>query len=283
MLKLKTRRRRKPARARQARSPRLIQQILGWCVHAYTALGLVAAALIAVLIIHGGPDAFRSCFLLMAAATIIDSTDGILARKVRIKEAVPGFDGRRLDDIVDFLNYTTLRLLLVWRARILPAGQDAWLLLPLLASAYGFCQVQAKTDDGYFLGFPSLWNVVAFYLYALPMGAWPSLLLVVVLAGLTFVPVRHLYPSQPGRLNRLATILGSIWAILVSILVWNLPRSSAPRFSEPWQSLAYLSLFYPIFYLASAWAISLYHLKKRVRGEIASAQTNAGDQPHPQV
>ena len=108
----------------------------------------------------------------MAAATIVDSTDGTLARIVRIKEVVPGFDGRRLDDIVDFLNYTFLPLLLIWRAEILPSGQEAWLFLPLLASVYGFCQVQAKTDDGYFLGFPSLWNLVALYLYVLPLPGY---------------------------------------------------------------------------------------------------------------
>ena len=162
----------------------------------------------------------------MAAATIVDSTDGFLARKVRIKEVVPSFDGRRLDDLVDFLNYTFLPLLLIWRAGILPPGQEAWLFLPLLASAYGFCQVQAKTDDGYFLGFPSLWNVVAFYLYMLPLGPWPSLAVVVVLAILTFVPTRHLYPSQPGRLNRVATLLGVPWTVLFVWLIWKLPRQS---------------------------------------------------------
>ena len=107
-----------------------------------------------MLLVQGGPGAFRWSFLLMAAATIVDSTDGFLARKVRIKEVVPSFDGRRLDDLVDFLNYTFLPLLLIWRAGILPPGQEPWLFLPLLASAYGFCQVQAKTDDGYFLGLP---------------------------------------------------------------------------------------------------------------------------------
>src|SRR5207249_737286 len=114
-----------------------------------------------------GADAFRWSFVLMLVATLIDATDGTLARRVRIKEVLPGFDGRKLDDLVDFLTYTTLPLLLIWRAQLLPAGQDAWLLCPLLASAYGFCQVAAKTADGYFLGFPSLWNVVAFYLYVL--------------------------------------------------------------------------------------------------------------------
>ncbi len=161
MLKLKERKRRKTSHPREQRPPGKLQRVLGWCVHGYTASGLVAAGLIAVLLVRGGPDAFRWSFLLMVIATIVDSTDGTLARKIRIKEAVPSFDGRRLDDIVDFLTYTFLPLLLIYRAKILPEGQEAWLLLPLLASVYGFCQVQAKTDDGYFLGFPSLWNLVA--------------------------------------------------------------------------------------------------------------------------
>ena len=122
------------------------------------------------------PARMRSAraFVLMLVATLIDATDGTLARAIRVKEVLPGFDGRRLDDIIDFLTYTFLPLLLIWRAELLPAGREAWLLLPLLASAYGFCQVSAKTDDGYFLGFPSYWNLVAFYLYALqplPAGA----------------------------------------------------------------------------------------------------------------
>ena len=138
--------------------------LLAWSVHLYTALGLVAAAAMAVLIVRGDVAAFRAAFLLMVFATIIDATDGTLARAVRVKTVVPGFDGRRLDDLTDFLNYTFLPLFLIWRAALMPAGYEGWLLLPLLASAYGFCQVEAKTADGFLLGFPSYWNVVAIYL-----------------------------------------------------------------------------------------------------------------------
>ena len=161
MIKLKVRKPRKPPQPRELPPPGSVQRVLGWCVHGYTALGLVAAGMIAVLLVQGGPDAFRWSFLLMAIATVVDSSDGTFARMVRIKQAVPSFDGRRLDDITDFLTYTFLPLLLIWRAQILPQGQEAWLLFPLVASIYGFCQVEAKTDDGYFLGFPSLWNLVA--------------------------------------------------------------------------------------------------------------------------
>jgi phosphatidylcholine synthase len=263
MVMLQVRKRRKKPQPRAVRPPTPFDKFLGWCVHAYTALGLVAAGLIAVLLVRGDADAFRWSFLLMAIATVVDATDGTLARKVRIKEVVPSFDGRRLDDIVDFLNYTFLPLLLIWRAGILPSGQEAWLFLPLLASVYGFCQVQAKTDDGYFLGFPSLWNLVALYLYALPLGGWTSLAIVIVLALLTFVPIRHLYPSQPGLLNRVSMIAGVFWTPLVAWLIWKLPDGDASRLTESSTQLALLSLVYPIYYLAVSWAISVLHWRKQ--------------------
>jgi phosphatidylcholine synthase len=263
LVKLQVRKRQKTAHVRRLRPAGLLQRTLGWAVHGYTALGLVAAGLIAVLLVQGGASSFRWCFLLMAAATIVDSTDGFLARKVQIKEVVPSFDGRRLDDLVDFLTYTFLPLLLIWRAGILPPGQEAWLFLPLLASAYGFCQVQAKTDDGYFLGFPSLWNVVAFYLYMLPVGPWPSLAVVVILAILTFVPTRHLYPSQPGRLNRIATLLGVPWSFLFIWLIWKLPPDRSLSFESTAMRWGWISLSYPMFYLGVSWAISVDHWRKR--------------------
>jgi len=252
-------RQRRSSRPRDVQAPSRFEQFLGWCVHGYTALGLVAAAMIAALVVRGGPESFGWAFLLMALATIVDSTDGTLARRVRIKEVVPGFDGRRLDDIIDFLNYTFLPILLIWRAELLPPGQEPWLILPLLASIYGFCQVKVKTDDGYFLGFPSLWNVVAFYLYVLPLGSWASLAVIVVLAVFTFVPSKYLYPSQPGRLNQAATILGAVWTVPLGWLIWSLPASTTPRHDPSIQRLAVATLFYPVFYLGVSWIVTLNH------------------------
>ena len=174
--------------------------LLAWCVHAYTALGLVAAAAMAVLIVRGDAAAFRATFALMLVATLIDATDGLLARAVRVKEVLPGFDGRQLDYLTDFLTYVALPLLLVWRAEILPPGREAWLIVPLLAGAYWFCQVAAKTDDGYFLGFPAYWNIVAFYLYITDrligrLPGWLSLGVLLGLSVLTFVPTRYVYST----------------------------------------------------------------------------------------
>jgi phosphatidylcholine synthase len=242
-------------RQRRLRPGKTIPRVLAWGVHFYTALGLVAAAGIGVLTVQGGPDAFRGAFLLMLVATLIDATDGTLARRVRVKEVLPGFDGRRLDDLVDFLTYTCLPLMLIWRADLLP-GALAWsLLVPLLASAYGFCQVAVKTDDGYFLGFPSYWNLVAFYLYALrpPPGLAVGLLL--VLALLTFVPTRYLYPTRRGRLNAWTNVLGGLWACL---LVWILlDPSSVPLDNARTRWAAVASLFFPLYYLTASWIVTV--------------------------
>lgn len=232
-------------------------RFLAWCVHFYTALGLVIAALVAVLLVRGGADAFRACFGLMVAATFIDATDGTLARRIRIKTVLPHFDGRRLDDLTDYLTYTFLPLLLIWRAGILPPGTDAWLLLPLLASAYGFSQGDAKTDDGYFRGFPSLWNVVAFYLYVLQLQSQLALGIIIVLSLLTFVPSVYLYPSQPGRLNALSNVLGVIWTCVLILILIRLPAEATRALDRPAWWLAIGSLAYPAFYMGASWTITL--------------------------
>lgn len=237
---------------------RRVKQLLGWGVHLYTALGLVAAAGIAVLVVRGGAEAFRWAFVLMLVATLIDATDGTLARAIRVKEVLPGFDGRRLDDLVDWLTYTCLPLFLLWKADI-PAGLTGWLLVPLLASAYGFCQVSIKTDDGFFLGFPSYWNLVAFYLYVLqPLPAWLSLGLLIGFSLLTFVPTRYLYPSQRGRLNRITNLLAAAWTALIIWVLADLPADLTPAEggspTSRWVALA--SLFFPGYYLVTSWVIS---------------------------
>jgi phosphatidylcholine synthase len=248
-----------PSPTRKRRRPK-VKHLSAWCVHFYTALGLVAAAGIAVLIVRGGADSFRWAFVLMLVAVLIDATDGFLARRVRVKEVLPGFDGRRLDDLTDFLNYTCLPLLLIWRAELLPPGQGWWLLVPILASAYGFCQVSAKTPDGYFLGFPSYWNVVAFYLWILQPPGWVSLVLIVVLALLTFVPSRYLYPTQHGRLNQVTNVLCFVWAGFPLWILLKVPPgypAVGEAVEDSVRQLGLLSLFFPAYYLCASWMISV--------------------------
>lgn len=212
---------------------------LAWLAHLYTALGLVCAAGIAVLIVRGDDASFRWAFFLMMVATAIDATDGWFARKARVKERLPGFDGGTLDNLIDFHTYTSLPLLLLWRADILP-GNLAWLLLlPLLASGYGFSQVQAKTPDGFFIGFPSYWNIVAFYLYVLEPKVWLSVSTLLLFSVLTFVPTPYLYASRGGPFATIINVGGAIWFVMMGLVLWFEPRN-----------LVLVSVLYPLLYLA---------------------------------
>jgi len=223
--------------------------LLAWGVHLYTALGLVLAAAVAVLVVRGDPESLSAALLLMLAATVIDGTDGWMARKVEVKRVLPGFDGRRLDDITDFHTYTSLPLLLVWRSGVLHPGQAPWLLVPLLASAYGFSQTDAKTEDGYFRGFPSYWNVVALYLHFLRPPAAAALAVLLGLAVLTFVPSRYLYPSQPGALNRWTAVLAALWAVVLILVLAGV--------LEPARTWLLASLLFPAWYMLASWGVTV--------------------------
>ena len=227
----------------------MASRLLAWSAHGNTALGLVCAAHMAVQLVAGGGASFRLAFLLMIAATFVVATDGVLARAARVGEVTPGFDGRRLDDLIDFLTYTCLPLLLVWRADLLGPAGAWWLLVPLVASAYGFCQVHAKTEDHYFLGFPSYRNVIALYLYLLRLPAAAALAVILFFAALTFVPARYLYPTRGGPAVRLTVVLGAGWLISLLAILWL--WRAAPR------GLVVVSLLFPAYYLVLSWAVSI--------------------------
>jgi phosphatidylcholine synthase len=225
-------------------SPSLIRLILAWLVHLYTALGAVVGFLTILAIEQAS---FRQAFFLMALAVIIDSTDGTLARAARVAEVIPWFDGALLDEIVDYVNYVIVPALFLLRGNLLPPQDALWLvLLPLIASAYGFCQRDAKTADYFFLGFPSYWNVVAFYLYALQTPPWVNAFLILALSILVFVPIRYIYPSRSPRFRRPTNILGALWGAAVFYAIYRLP--------DPPHVLTLASLAFPIYYtVLSLW------------------------------
>lgn len=178
----------------------------------------------------------------MALAVLVDATDGTLARWTRVKELIPQFDGDRLEDIIDYLNYVLVPSFLLIRADLLPENDALWIAaLPLLASAYGFCQKEAKTADHFFLGFPSYWNIVAFYMYVLQTPQWMNAFLIIVFSTLVFVPIRYLYPSRSPVFRTLTIIVGTVWGILMCVMIYLLPQRPT--------SVALASLLFPIYYM----------------------------------
>ena len=213
--------------------------ILPWVAHLYTATGAVIALLATGMTFA---DNFRAAFICLVVATFVDATDGVLARALKVKERLPGFDGARLDDIVDYLTYVFVPVLIVWQAELVPVPFPVCAAL-LLASAYGFGQADAKvkTGDHFFTGFPSYWNIVVVYLYVWQLAPTVNAVILVVLAVLVFVPIRYVYPSRTITLKVPTLVLGAVWSVLFTWMIWRLPLTDGP-----WMAL---SLVFPIYYV----------------------------------
>jgi phosphatidylcholine synthase len=213
-------------------------------LHLYTASGAALAFLAIAEICAPRPDP-RVVFLLLAAAVVVDATDGPLARRWEVKRWLPTVDGRTIDDIVDYLTYTFVPLSLVWRMDWVPEPGVAWIVPALLASLFGFANTGAKDESGgFFLGFPSYWNVVAFYAgFAHRMyGPAVNAVMILLLAVATVLPIRFLYPNLAPRPWRWPVIAGALlWFAAMLWLLRDYPRAPA------WA--VWLTLLYPAAYV----------------------------------
>lgn len=219
-----------------------MERFAAWLVHAYTATGVICALLMVHLAYQGEVQAVLWLFLV---SMVVDGTDGFLARHFQVKKVVPQFDGALLDNIVDYLTYAFAPMVLLWATGRLPDGAWAGVVavIPLLASCYQFCRTDAKgaeTDEHYFLGFPSYWNVVAFYVIVLDIGTAATVVLLLVFAVLVFVPVRYVYPSRTLDLWYLNMAAATAWLVVFGVIT--------ARLDDQPEWLAYVSLAYVGYY-----------------------------------
>jgi phosphatidylcholine synthase len=219
-------------------------------VHAYTASGAVLA-FIGIRAVFA--DDARLAFAMMLVATLIDSTDGILARAARVKEVLPSIDGSRIDDIVDYLTFVVLPMLLLDRFGFLPAGLGLLVVtIVLLSSVYGFSSADAKTPDHFFTGFPSYWNIVALYLFIFAVPPDAAAAILILLSALVFVRIGYIYPSRTPVLRGLTVTLACAWGVSLAALICWLP--SPPR----WLGIA--SLAFPVYYIVLSFVL---HARRR--------------------
>lgn len=216
-----------------------LRTLRAWAVHLYTALGNIAGFLALIAVTDGRP---RDVFIFLALAIFIDSTDGVLARAWQVARWTPNFDGRKLDDITDYLTYVFIPVFFAYEYQLVTGPFTLVLGLVLLASAFGFCQDWAKTEDGFFTGFPSYWNVVVFYLYLLGTDPVFNGLVLLVLALLVFVPLRYVYATKTRFWRPLTLGLGVVWGLA---LIWIIVQ-----FDRPDPTVLWLSLLYPAYYVA---------------------------------
>lgn len=181
----------------------------GYLVHLYTMSTLLFVVLGMQWILEGH---YERAIVAMAITVLIDATDGALARRFRIEHTAPGIDGSLLDNVVDFVSYVFLPVLFMMHAGLLLQPMTLFVTIVAFSSAYGFSRTSAKqVEEGFFVGFPSYWNVVAFYAYVLGLSPAVNTGLVLVLSLLVFVDVRFLYISRLRRYRLLHLVLSGAW------------------------------------------------------------------------
>lgn len=218
--------------------------VLAWGVHLFTATGALWGLLAIMATVQ---HQWQAAFFWLGMAALVDSLDGTLARRFKVKGVLPGFDGALLDNIIDYQTYVIVPAIFLYEANLLPATTTiAGIAMVVLASAFQFCQADAKTDDHTFKGFPSYWNVVVFYMFVFDANPWVNFWVIAILAVLVFVPIRYLYPSRMIRYQKLTLSLTTVWGILC-LIVWL----QYPAF-DMW--MLWVSLLYVVYYIG----LSLY-------------------------
>jgi len=240
------------------------QKIKAWLVHVLTASGALFG-LIALWAIH--ERYFIAAFWLMGITIIIDSVDGFLARRAQTKVVAPQIEGALLDNIVDYFTYVIVPAFFLLITELLPPGWEFVATAALvLASAYQFTQPEAKTDDHFFKGFPSYWNIVVFYLFFWQISPWTNLFIIFLLSLLVFVPIKYVYPS---RLEYLSSNWWLRAGVFVATLLWG-AATAGMLFEYPHSNPLYvaISMGYCVFYFL----ISLYRTFVPVDAAIIEGQ-----------
>jgi phosphatidylcholine synthase len=239
-----------------------IRKKLGWFVHFYTALGLVANLFSLFALVKNDAQSF---FLLNLLAVAIDGTDGFMARYLEVKKNIPEFDGALLDNIIDFLTFTFLPLSALIFLGILAHDYFNLVLLtiPIMASSYGFCQTRAKTEDA-FVGFPSYWNIIVLYFFLFKDDLSPVSMhcILITLSILVFVPIHYVYPTKTKKLFKTTLILSSLYMILLTILSIFPTHPSAKK-------IGLASLIYVLYYSILSFNHH-FEIKRRMNDKLIS-------------
>ena len=194
-----------------------------FAVHVLTASGAALALLALLAATHG---AWELMFLCLGLALMVDGVDGTIARALKAAELLPRWSGEVLDLVVDFATYVFVPAYAIAAGGLLPPALAAAAgILIVMTGAIYFADRRMKTEDNYFRGFPTLWNVVAFYLFVLKPPSWAAAALVGLFALLTFVPFKFLHPFRVARLRMVTMAAVVVWSALAATA---LVRALAP-------------------------------------------------------
>ena len=197
-------------------------KIAAWAVHGFTASGAVLGFLAIISIFNN--DQVGS-FLWLGLALLVDGLDGTIARKIGVTDKAPNIDGSTLDNLIDYLNYVIIPSLMIYWFQMVPSGWEIIIPAGVFAvSLYTFANINMKTEDYYFSGFPALWNIVVLYFYILNTNLYVNLIVIIFLSILTFIPIKFVHPLRVKKLRNITIFCTIIWSATTLKLITTLPN-----------------------------------------------------------
>ena len=217
-------------------------RLRAWFVHLFTASGLLTGFM-AILAIQA--HEWRAAILWMIGSLVIDSVDGTLARRFRVREVLPFMNGQNIDYVIDFATYAIIPAYFFYEFGLV---EGPWNLgstfVILLVSAIYYGKEGMVSDDMFFIGFPVLWNVVVFYLvFVFDLPSWGNAVVILVFACLHFIPIKYPYPSRNIRWRKLLLFMTCVSILAGFGLVWGYPNG---HWILKWTTIAGL-IFYFVF------------------------------------
>jgi phosphatidylcholine synthase len=184
---------------------------MAYGVHVFTALGAALGFLALEAVIRGD---LTLAFWWLGAALAVDAIDGPMARRLNVTETASRYDGALLDLVVDFITYVFVPAAMLFRPEVMtqPWGILAGLIISLGSALY-FADTTMKTDDWWFRGFPSVWNVVVFYIVVFAPPTIVSFAIIMVLAALMFLPVIFVHPFRVKRWRHATVGVLGAWCV----------------------------------------------------------------------
>jgi|TARA_X000000368_G_scaffold48057_1_gene34335 phosphatidylcholine synthase len=197
-------------------------KIAAWAVHGFTASGAVLGFLAIISIFNND---LVGAFLWLGLALLIDGLDGSLARKIGVTDKTPNIDGSALDLVIDYLNYVIIPALMIYWFQFVPPGWEIYIPAGIVAvSLYTFANINMKTSDYYFSGWPAIWNILVLYFYILGTNLWINLIVIIILYILTFVPIKFVHPLRVKNLRNYTIFATVLWGASTLKLVTANPN-----------------------------------------------------------
>jgi phosphatidylcholine synthase len=192
-------------------------KIAAWAVHGFTASGAVLGFLAIISIFNND---LVGAFLWLGLALLIDGIDGSLARKIGVLDKTPNIDGSTLDNVIDYLNYVIIPALMIYWFQMVPNGWEIILPAGMFAvSLYTFANMNMKTNDYYFSGFPAVWNIVVLYFYILNTHPIINVIIILLLFIFTFIPIKFVHPLRVKKIRNLTIFCTVLWSATTLKLV----------------------------------------------------------------